>query len=142
VIADLVADLRPAPHERPWWNALREHRLTVQQCANCEHRQHFPRMSCEVCGSRDLSFADTAGLGTVASYSTIHRAPFPSLQPLAPYTIALVDLDEGVRLLTALQTEQPDEPRIGMRVAVSFVDVTPELTLPVFRPHSLTEGRP
>jgi uncharacterized OB-fold protein len=132
---DLV-EFSLAGYEKAWWAALREHRLTIQQCDRCGHRQHYPRMSCAVCGSTDCTFTDTAGLGTVASHTTVRRAPFPTLTSLVPYSLALVDLDDGVRLLAGLRDCEPEAVYIGMRVAVDFLDVTNDVTLPVFRPVS------
>jgi uncharacterized OB-fold protein len=132
MIEPLVAGLRPEPHERPYWDALREHRLVLQQCIECGQRQHYPRSVCMSCLSDSLNYVDCSGRGSVYSYTVIRRPPLPALRSLVPYALALVDLDDGVRMVSNIVGD-PEQVRIGRRVAVDFCDVTDEVTLPVFR---------
>jgi uncharacterized OB-fold protein len=109
-----------------WWAAAREGRLVVQRCAACGSYQHHPRPFCLACRRTDgLALVDASGRGTLHSFTTVHRSPRDDLE--APYTVALVDLDEGVRLVTWLV--DCDEPRCDLPVEVAFHD-----GLPVFRP--------
>lgn len=125
----------PAPDSTTagWWEATREHRLTVQECAGCGVRQHPPREVCTGCGdTARLRLADATGAGTVDSYTVVHRAPVPDLD--VPYVIARVRLDEGVLLLTRLEGVEPDGWRIGDRVTVAWVDLADGRALPIFAP--------
>jgi len=129
----LVNGIRPEPHERPFWDGARDHRLLLQRCAACGQLQHYPRSVCRHCLSDALDFVESAGNGVVYSFTVIHRAPLQELRPFAPYTLALVDLDEGVRFTSDVLGD-PADVRVGLPVAVDFLDVTDEVTLPVFRP--------
>lgn len=116
-----------------WWDATREHRLTVQRCAECSGVQHPPRALCIHCGRTDtLRFDNAAGTGVVDSFTVVHRAPFPDVE--VPYVIARVRLDEGVICLTRLEKADPDSWRIGDRVVVDWVDLEDGRALPVFVP--------
>ncbi len=129
MIAELVAGLTPPPYAQPWWDAVRAHRLTVQACRVCGHRQHHPRPVCIACGSDRLHFEDISRRGIVLTYTTIHRAPLPELRGTVPYSVALVELDHGIRMFGALSMDDPSALRIDAEVEVGFVDVTDEATL-------------
>jgi uncharacterized OB-fold protein len=119
-----------------WWDATREHRLTVQACGSCSGTQHPPRAVCISCGSTEhLALRDTGGSGVVDSYTVVHRAPVKDLE--VPYVIARVRLDEGPILLTRLEgRDEPGSWRIDERVAVDWVDLADGRALPVFRPEA------
>ncbi len=117
-----------------WWDATREHRLTLQRCGACSGAQHPPRAVCVSCGSPgELVLCDAAGRGVVDSFPVVHQAPVRDLE--VPYVIARVRLDEGPILLTRLEgREDPDAWRIDDRVTVGWVDLADARALPVFRP--------
>jgi uncharacterized OB-fold protein len=135
VIDMLVAGLRPEAHERPYWDALREHRLVLQRCSECRYFQHYPRSLCTRCLSDRLEFVASPGRGIVHTFTVIQRAPLPELKALTPYVLALIDLDEGVRMMSNIAGDSR-EAQIGLAVVVDFVDLAHEVTLPVFRPVS------
>lgn len=137
----LVAGLRPEAYEQPFWEALREHHLVLQRCAGCGQFQHYPRSLCTKCLSDALEFVASPGHGKVCSFTVIHRAPLLELRPLTPYILALIDLDEGVRMMSNIVGD-PREVRIGCPVVIDFVDVGDEVTLPVFRPVSTQPREP
>ncbi len=90
--------------------------LVVQSCSICGHRWYFSRVFCPNCGSGDIVATASAGLGTVYAITRVDRAPSPEWRDLAPYGIALIDLDEGVRAMT-----QADPAlRIGDRARMTF----------------------
>lgn len=108
-----------------WWAAAAEGRLLVQRCGACGHHQHHPRPFCLACRRTDaLGFVEASGRGVLHSFTTVHRSPRDDLE--APYTVALVDLDEGVRMLAWYLG---DEPVCDQAVQVSF-----RQGLPVFEP--------
>lgn len=112
-----------------WWEATREHRLTVQVCSQCAHVQHPPRAVCTACSSMDhLALQDASGAGVVDTYTVIHRAPRPDVD--VPYTLARVRLAEGPILLTRL-TDSNDWT-IGDDVTVGWLDLPDGRALPVF----------
>jgi hypothetical protein len=81
------------------------------------------------------------GDATVYSYTVVRRALIPELRALVPYVLALVELDEGVRVMTVIRGADPDEVAIGMAVRVSFERVG-QTTLPIFRPRTSRPGAP
>ncbi|HYF96144.1 MAG TPA: Zn-ribbon domain-containing OB-fold protein [Symbiobacteriaceae bacterium] len=121
------------PDSRPYWDAARAHRLMIQRCTACGKHQFYPRSRCSQCFA-DVEWVEASGRGHVYSFTIIHRAPGDAFQQEAPYVVALVDLAEGVRMMTNLRGIAPEEVRIGMPVRVTFADVTPEVTLPQFEP--------
>jgi uncharacterized OB-fold protein len=115
-----------------WWEATREHRLTVQACTACGHRQHPPRALCTGCGgTAPLVQQDVSGAGVVDTYTVVHRAPRTDVA--TPYVVARVRLAEGPILLTRL----PSEPAIGDAVTVGWVDLPDGRALPVFQPEEI-----
>jgi len=89
---------------------------------------------CPKCGSRDMHWARLSGRGTVWSHCTFHRKYFPEFEADLPYNVALVELEEGPRLITNLIDVDRRDIRIGMPVDVVFEDVTPDIALIKFRP--------
>jgi uncharacterized OB-fold protein len=107
----LVADM--------WWEATRDLRLLVQRCEQCGHRQHHPRSLCTHCGSTDVGWVDAAGAGQLFSFTVVCRSASSHFD--APYVLALVDLDEGVRMLTHIVDADPDTLRCDHPVRVRWV---------------------
>jgi uncharacterized OB-fold protein len=129
----MILDNVPAPDEvtTGWWDATREHRLTVQRCASCEAYQHPPRALCTSCSSMDhLVLADASGSGTVDSFTVVHRGPRPDVE--VPYVVARVRLAEGPVVLTQLVGAAPDSWAIDDPVHLEWVDLTDGRALPVF----------
>ncbi len=105
------------PIARDWWAGIAEGRIGYEVCADCATAQFYPRGHCTACGSSRVEMRTAAGTGTVFSITTVHRPPSAALQPFAPYAIALVDLDEGVRLMAHADPALA----IGARVRAGFV---------------------
>ena len=118
----------------PFWEAAKQGRLLIQRCPGCGARQFYPQISCRECLSEELEWMEAEGQGTVYSYTIIHRAPNRPFEPDVPYTVALVDLEEGCRMLTNVVDVSPEDVRVGMPVEVLFEEITPEISLPKFRP--------
>lgn len=129
---------RPLPvpdgDTRPYWEAARQHRLVIQRCAACRQAIFYPRSVCPHCGSDQIDWIEARGRGTIYSYTVVHRAP-AGFADLVPYVVALIDLDEGVRLMSNVIGCAPDAVRVGAPVDVAFDDVTSQMTLPKFRLH-------
>lgn len=116
----------------PWWEATRERRLLVQRCDDCGHTQHPPRALCTGCGRTGaLGWAESAGRGTVDSWTAVYRSPDPAAE--VPYTIARVRLGEGPILLTRLIGDDPEGWAIGEDVRVDWLAAEDGRALPVFR---------
>lgn len=82
-------------------------RLTYQQCTHCGRVQVYPRTHCAQCHHGDLAWMASAGRGTLVSHTTVHRPANPAFRERAPYVLALVDLDEGFRVMTNIDPIRP-----------------------------------
>jgi uncharacterized OB-fold protein len=119
---------------RGFWEALARHELYVQRCRACGTTRYHPRALCPSCLSADTEWLRCSGRGTVYSFTVTHQNQQPGFREELPYVLAIVELEEGVRLMTNVVGCAPDAVRIGMPVQVAFDDVTPEVTLPKFQP--------
>ncbi|WP_280824489.1 Zn-ribbon domain-containing OB-fold protein [Pseudaminobacter soli (ex Li et al. 2025)] len=117
------------PTTEPFWQACLEGRLIVQRCESCGVHQFYPRPFCLSCESGALEWVDASGTGTIYSLTTVRIPVSEELVP--PYLLALVDLDEGPRLLTNIEAAQAC---IGDRVAVAWRARDGLPPLPVFKP--------
>ena len=115
---------------RPFWEGIVEGALRIQRCAGCGRHVFYPRAVCPHCGGADLEWVEAAGSGRVHSFTVVHRAP-PDYRDEVPYVIALVDLDEGVRMMTRLVDVEPAAVSVDLPVEVA---IQGEPRLPYFRP--------
>lgn len=120
---------------RAFWDAAVRRVLVLQRCDRCNAHQFYPRPFCLSCGGTSLQWAEATGTGTVYSLTTVHMSIRPDLP--APYVVALIDLDEGPRLLTHLVGP---ECRIGDRVRVAWRTRDGLPPLPVFTPVTDSHG--
>lgn len=134
-MTDPVARPAPTPRgeERRYFDDLRERRLPVYRCAACATAQAHPFARCVVCGGSACEREWAAGTGTVYSFTELQTAGHPGLADRVPYSIALVDLDEGVRSLADLRVDVDSAAAaIGARVRVGFDDLPDGTVLPHF----------
>jgi uncharacterized OB-fold protein len=134
---------RPAPDgdTRPYWDGVAKGELRIQRCEACERHVFYPRSICPHCHSDRLTWVTASGQGTIYSYTVVHQA-FGPFADQAPFIVALVELAEGVRLLTRIvgaDGGMPGELTIGAPVRVLFEQVAPggadeePFILPYFR---------
>jgi uncharacterized OB-fold protein len=127
---------RPAPRPTEdsvvYWDAIARHELVAQRCRDCAQLRHPPRPMCPHCRSVEWDEQLLTGSGTVYSYVVLHHPRSPAFE--YPLLVALVDLDEGVRIVTNLVGTEPHEVHIGMEVTVGFEATKDGGTVPVFRP--------
>jgi uncharacterized protein len=116
-----------------FYKYCKQHELRFQRCTDCGAWRHLPRPMCGECGSFNYEWARSSGRGKVYSWITVVQAMVPAFNDAVPYTVPLVDLDEGVRMVAMIQGVAPEAMKIGMQVEIVFEDVTPEITLPRFR---------
>jgi len=114
-----------------FWEGIGRHELVFQRCRECGTWLHPPRPVCPKCRSLEKEWARSTGKGTVYSWVTYLESPHPSFK--APYSVVLVEMDEGVRLVSNMVDIKPHEISIGMPVEVVFDDIAEGLTLPKFR---------
>lgn len=107
--------------------------LRFQRCTECERYRHVPRELCAHCGSSKWVWAPSSGRGRVFSWTEVVRPLHPAFGDEAPYAPVIVELEEGVRLLTRVIDCRPDELAIDLEVALALTPVTTEVSLPYFR---------
>ena len=122
------------PDVRPYWDYLKAHRMHVQRCASCERFYFPPSDYCPRCLSTDVAWTPVSGRGTVYTFTIVAKPTQPFFVDRAPYVYALVELDTGVRLPTAIVDCDPERLRIGARVHAVFEKVDDEVTLLYFAP--------
>lgn len=127
----------PAPdHDsQTFWDGCRRHQLLVQRCADCGQTRFPPSAQCPHCRSRNAAWVQCSGRGRVFSWIVVvHPVPKDVYAGDVPYVVALVELDEGVRVSTNIVGCDPHAVTADMPVEVVFDDVADELTLPRFKP--------
>ena len=133
---------RPAPivteDSAAFWDAADEGRLVAQRCVACGRLRHPPRPMCPECHSLDVEVVALSGRGVVYSYALLHHPQHPAFE--YPVLAVLVDLDEGIRIVSNLVGVEPDEIRIGLPVEVTFAPTDGEHRVPVFRPVDADES--
>ncbi|WP_349666507.1 thiolase C-terminal domain-containing protein [Actinomadura xylanilytica] len=137
--------IRPRPSVTPdtafWWDGLTAGELRIQRCTDCTTLRHPPEPGCASCGSLSSDWIVATGAGTVHSHVLVHEPRFEAFP--GPYTVALIDLDEGVRLVAGVEggDVSSGDVAIGMRVRCEIRDFD-GLALPVFVPPRPAGARP
>lgn len=122
---------------RPYWDAAAEGRLLIRRCraAGCGRAHHYPREFCPYCWSTDAGWEEAGGGATLYTWSVVHRNDLPPFGSRLPYTAAVVDLDEGPRMMTEVIDCPEEKLRIGMRLRVAYRCLPDTgVVVPVFRP--------
>lgn len=121
-----------------FWEATRDSRLLVQWCTSCDRGIFYPRVFCPHCaaGTDALEWRDASGRATVYAAVVEHKpqAAGAKFSDGRPYCVALVELEEGVRMLTNVVGCPPDEVRAGMPVTVTWEPLSDGRRLPLFEP--------
>ena len=133
---------KPTPDTRPFWDGTRESKLMIMHCNACGKDYFYPRSYCPACFSADTSWKQASGRATLHTYLINHR-PAPGFEGEAPYVIAVVQLEEGPRMMTNLVDVDPDPAKlpIDMPLEVTYERASGEITLPKFRPASSPAAR-
>ncbi len=130
---------RPVPPTsaltQPYWDAARRGQMAVQRCERCGHRPFPPRATCPSCGARSLSWSPVSGRATVSSYTIAHRPPHPAFAAQLPLVVAIVELEEGPRMVTNIVGCDPADVEVGMAVEATSKRIDDsDMVLPVFTP--------
>ncbi|MCU1641341.1 MAG: DNA-binding protein [Nocardia sp.] len=123
----------PTPETAPYWEGAAQGELRIQRCRTCGRHYFYPRPFCRYCGGEGVEWVAVSGRARLVSYVISHR-PVPGHEPLSP-VIALVELDEGPRLMTNLLGVDPDPEKLplDMRLTVTFAEHQGAV-LPYFEP--------
>ena len=115
----------------PYFAGCKSGVLRLQQCGQCLRHQFYPRTICSHCASDDLHWSVASGRGVIASFTVVRHAVSPAYE--APYVVALIDLEEGPRMMSTVLDVDPGQVAIGMSVQVDFASWSDEISMPVFR---------
>jgi uncharacterized protein len=123
---------RPSARSEPFWTGCREGRLVLPLCSSCGARALRAFAVCPQCTTTALAWDQSAGRGTLYSWTVVWRPPHPAF--VVPYAPAVVALDEGWWFLSAVVGCAPDDLREGLVLGVEFHPASDDLVLPYFRP--------
>ena len=117
------------PMTIPFWEAAEQHRLLIQHCPECDSYQFYPRPFCIACGAGNVEWVETKGEATIYSMTTVRVQIAPVFNP--PYIVAVVELDEGPRMLTNIEGGSPE---IGDRVKLAWHQRDDAPPVPIWMP--------
>lgn len=116
----------------PFWDATREQRLVLQHCESCDRSIWYPRTICPHCSSTDITWQPASGAGTIYAVSVQYRPGTPQMKDRVPYAVVLVDLDEGVRMMSNVVDAELDDIVVGARVQSAWEPLSDGRNLLVF----------
>ena len=126
----------PDADTQPFWDAAREHELLIRRCRGCGSASFYPRPFCPRCWSDDVTWERASGRATLYTWSIVYVNDLPPFPERVPYVAAVVDLEEGPRMMTNVVDCDFERLEVGMPLEVTYRDETDAVTLPVFRPAS------
>lgn len=109
-------------------------KLCFQRCDGCNRWRHVPRIMCAHCGSDQWEWQESSGRGHVFSWTVCHQAMHPGFADEVPYAVAVIELDEGVRMVSGIRGIDPGDLELDLPVRVTFVAVDDGVSLPYFEP--------
>ncbi len=127
-----AAMLQQDGDSRPYWEGLTQGELRIQRCAACSRGVFYPRSICPHCFSDQLTWIVASGKGTIYSYTVAHQA-FGPFAAEVPFVVAIVELEEGVRMMTRIVDTPRERVKVGAPIQVTFETVGEQFTLPYFR---------
>jgi hypothetical protein len=127
----------PDAETQPYWDATRRGRLLIKGCRVCGRPFFYPRAHCPRCHATDTVWREASGRGTVYTFTIVHQNDLPPFRDRVPYVVAIVELEEGVRMTTNVEGCPPEDLRCGLPVVVAFRAEEGDgrsVAIPVFRP--------
>ncbi len=118
----------------PFWEGCNRHELLIQRCAACGKARFYARPACPDCTSEAFAWEKASGKATLYSWTIIHPPTLPAFKDKVPYPVILVELKEGVRMISNIVDCKNEDLRIGMPLEVTFEKVSDGVTLHRFRP--------
>lgn len=118
---------------RPFWDAARRNELRMQQCLDCGHIRYPINHVCPKCLSESAEWKQLSGRGEVFSYIVFHQVYHPGFAQDVPYNVAMIQLEEGPRMISNVIGVPNDQVKVGDKVEVAFDKATEEVTIPRFR---------
>jgi len=119
-----------------FWDGLKEGKFLIRHCNSCGDNHYYPRPFCPTCWNEDVVWAEASGRGKIYTYSVVHVNDLPPFNERVPYVAAIVELEEGPRVMTNIEGLPFDELRADLPVVVEYKAISDDVTIPVFRPAS------
>ena len=140
-MSDAVAKPVPQPNvdSAEFWAFAGAERLMLRHCKACGNLMYYPRILCTKCMSTDLDWVEACGRATVHAFTLIYRAPVPAFKGEVPYPLAIVELEEGPRMMSNIVDCPAEAVAIGMPLELVF-EQRGEMKVPQFRPAGMAEG--
>lgn len=137
----MIEYIKPLPNifdplSAPFWEGTRRHELLVRKCKGCGEYQWPPRPMCSSCHFCDFEWVKLSGKGILYTYTVVNRAFNPVFENDVPYGIAVIELEEGPRMVGNSVDMKPEDLKVGMPMEAVFNDVTDEVTLVNWKPLS------
>ncbi len=123
---------QPDPVTQPFWDSLKAHAIQLQRCGGCARFIYYPRAVCPSCLSDELTWTRVSGRGVVHAFTIPHRHPNRAFGSEVPYVVVLVELEEGVRLMSTVVDGDPWSVTVGDRVTVAWEPLSDGRHLYVF----------
>lgn len=117
-----------------FWASNRERAMELQKCDDCSKLRYYPGPICHDCGSDRFTWVPVSGKGTIYSWTLLERARGNPFEEDLPIAILLVTLEEGPVMMSNLLDYEEKDLRIGAPVMIGYEDISPDVTLPIFRP--------
>lgn len=144
-IEDVAAtlELRALPQpdhaSRHYWQCAADGRLVLQRCTECGEFQFYPRSLCTSCAG-ETEWVDATGRGTLHTFTVIRQNRSRAFADLSPYAVGIVELEEGVRMMSNIVDCDLDALRIGMALEVVLLKAADDVGLPFWRPAASSPG--
>jgi len=126
----------PVPDEvtKPFFEGAKHHELMLQRCKACGAYLYPVKLRCDNCLEGDLEWVKASGKGKLYSFGLMHQLYHPGFTEEIPYNVAVVELDEGIRIVSNIVGCPNSELRVDMPLEVTFEDINEEVSIPKFRP--------
>lgn len=124
------------PEAKPYWDGLKEHTLMLPKCEDCGKPFFYPRALCPNCHSRRITWIQASGRGKLYSFEISHQSFNRAFKIKPPFILAMIELEEGPRMMSNLINIEPD-PKVvkcDMPVEIVFEKLTDDITIPLFQP--------
>jgi len=126
------AQLAPGALDRAFFEAAARGELLYQRCPACDHRQFHPRLLCTACGG-DVAWATASGRGVVHTFTIVRQNGMPPFKDELPYAVAMIDLEEGVRMMGNVTGCAVESVRVGMPVEAYAIECGDGMAVPFWR---------
>lgn len=120
--------------DEQFWEQCAKQRLCFQCCKRCGTWRHLPRVLCAQCDSPEWEWRESSGRARLYSWTVTHQAMLPQFASEVPYVVAVVELEEGPRMVSRLRDVDAASLRLGLPLEVMFVRLNDRVSLPYFRP--------